>query len=375
VQHDYKICSKCIMDTTDPDIQFDSNGICNHCYRYEEKMRGRVFVDKSNQQKFSALIEKIKEEGKNKQYDCIIGVSGGVDSTYVAYLVKNKWKLRPLAIHLDNGWNSELAVSNIEKTLKALDIDLYTYVLDWEEFKDLQLSFLYASVPDLEVPTDHVIYALLNKMAIKWGIPYIFTGVNVRTEGVHPLKWSYGLWDWKYIKSVHRIFGKKQLKSYLHCNMVEILYFSLIKKIKRIPLLNYIDYAKKEAVEILEKEIGWRYYGGKHYESIYTRFVQGYILPTKFNIDKRRAHLSSLILSGETTREEALNQIKNDTYPSREMLQEDKAFALKKLELSLEDFEKIMALPKKTVENYSSNFQLFLFLRKLSSRLKIFKYV
>jgi N-acetyl sugar amidotransferase len=363
------------MDTTDPDIQFDSNGICNHCYRYEEKMRGRVFVDKSNQQKFSALIEKIKEEGKNKQYDCIIGVSGGVDSTYVAYLVKNKWKLRPLAIHLDNGWNSELAVSNIEKTLKALDIDLYTYVLDWEEFKDLQLSFLYASVPDLEVPTDHVIYALLNKMAIKWGIPYIFTGVNVRTEGVHPLKWSYGLWDWKYIKSVHRIFGKKQLKSYLHCNMVEILYFSLIKKIKRIPLLNYIDYAKKEAVEILEKEIGWRYYGGKHYESIYTRFVQGYILPTKFNIDKRRAHLSSLILSGETTREEALNQIKNDTYPSREMLQEDKAFALKKLELSLEDFEKIMALPKKTVENYSSNFQLFLFLRKLSSRLKIFKYV
>ena len=370
---EYRICVRCIMDTTDPEIQFDNDGVCNHCRRYEEKVKERLCLDEAGQQELNKLVGEIKIKGKNKKYDCIIGVSGGVDSTFVAYLVK-KLGLRPLAVHLDNGWNAEVAVGNIE-ALRKLDIDLHVAVVDWEEFKDLQLSFLRASVPDAEIPTDHGISALLYDVAAKEGAPFIFTGVNVSTEGVHPIRWSYGMWDWKYIRSVHNRFGSVRLETYPHYSLLGLLNYVFVRRIRRIPVLNYMTYVKEDAIKLLEKELGWEYYGGKHYESIYTRFLQAYILPRKFNIDKRRSHLSSLICSGQITREEALEEMKRDPYPSEEMMKSDKEYVLTKLGLSEEEFEIIMSLPIKTVRDYPSNYWGFPIMRRISRTLGILRFL
>jgi len=207
-------------------------------------------------------------------YDCIIGVSGGVDSSYVAYVVR-QLGLRPLAVHLDNGWDSELAVSNIKNFLNKLDIDLYTHVLDWEEFKQLQIAFLEASTPDSEVPTDHAIMAVLYKEAAKRNIQYIILGVNTVTEAIHAPRWSYGHNDWRYIKSVNRLFGKIKLKRFPHFSLFNLIYYSIIKRIKIVRILDFVNYKKQEAMRILQDELYWKPYGGKHYESIYTRFFQG----------------------------------------------------------------------------------------------------
>ena len=308
----YRICTKCVMDTTDTNIQFDENGICNHCREYEIIAKKNEIVGNGKRQKLEMILNDIKREGINKKYDCIIGVSGGVDSTFVAYKVK-EFGLRPLAVHLDNGWNSEIAVNNIYKALNKLNVDLHTYVIDWEEFKDIQLSFLKASTPDSEIPTDHAIFSLMNEMAGKIGVSYVITGCNYRTESHLPVAWSQGQRDWKYIKSVHKQFGKIKIRTFPYSDFWDCHRYSKI--LKRIDILDYLDYVKKDAVQVLEQEIGWRYYGGKHCESIYTRFFQGYILPKKFGYDKRKAHFSSLICSGEMTREEALQSLKKEIYP------------------------------------------------------------
>ena len=211
----YRICNRCIMDTTDPDIVFDEAGVCNHCHRYDAIAAKRLIPLAERPARLDALVEKIKRGGRGKEYDCVIGVSGGVDSTYVAYLT-HELGLRPLAIHFDNGWNSEIAVANIEKTLKALGIDLFTYVVNWPEFRDLQLSFLKASTPDGEVPTDHAIVALLYRMAVKHGLKHVLLGVNVNSEAIMPRKWGYGYADFRYISAVHRQFGKVRLKTFPH---------------------------------------------------------------------------------------------------------------------------------------------------------------
>jgi N-acetyl sugar amidotransferase len=292
----------------------------------------------------------MKRAGRGKPYDCLIGVSGGVDSTYVAYLVK-KMGLRPLAVHMDNGWDSELAVKNIEETLKRLGIDLHTEVLDWEEFKSLQVAFLKASTPDSEIPSDHAIWAVLGDMADRLKVKYIISGFNVRTETHLPRAWSQGHFDWKYIRSVNQQFGRGRLKTFPHIGF--LTYYRRLLTQRRVDILNYIDYNKAEAMKILEQELGWRYYGGKHYESIYTRFYQGYILPTKFGYDKRRSHLSSLVCSGEMTREAALKELDKPTYqPS--MQEEDREYVVKKLGLTDEEFEAILNAPKKSFWDYPS---------------------
>jgi len=373
----YRMCKQCVMDTTDPEIYFDDEGICNHCRRYEllKNSYPHNLNEKEKKRELQKIIEKMKNSGKNKKYDCVIGVSGGVDSTYLAYLTK-KFGLRPLAVHLDNGWNSELAVNNIEKCLRALGIDLETIVLDWGEFKDLQLAFLKASVPDVEIPTDHAIIASLYKVASKYNIKYIVLGVNFSTESVLPRMWSHGHNDWKYIKSIYKKFGnKKKLNSFPHLSLVDYFYYIFIKKIKIVKLLDYVKYNKKEAIETLKK-FGWKPYGHKHYESIYTRFVQGYYLPKKFNYDKRKAHLSSLILSGQITREEALKELKKNPYPSKELEEEDKKYVLKKLNLTEKEFEKIMKTPPKHFWDYPSYEKMFIYkimlwiYKKLSRRIK-----
>jgi N-acetyl sugar amidotransferase len=356
------------MDTSDPDITFDDDGICNHCKRYEIELPKRVSIGSDAKEKLASLVQKIKEVGKDKEYDCIIGVSGGVDSTYVAYICK-KLGLRPLAIHFDNGWNSDLAVSNIKKILDKLNIDLFTYVIDWDEFKSLQRSFLKVSTPDSEVPTDHAINALLFREASSRNIKFIISGMNFTTESISVPAWSYGHSDWKYIKAVHKSFDKTPLNSYPHFTFLDLFWWTFIKGIRTVSILNYMEYNKKEVMNILQNELEWVYYGGKHYESIYTRFFQGYILPYKFGIDKRRGHLSDLINAGQFSREEALIEIKKEVYP-RYLLEEDKIFVQKKLGYTSEQFEDIMSMPRKSFQDYPNSYNIVLKFKKFVNFLR-----
>ena len=347
---DYRICTRCLMDTTDPDIVFDEQGVCNHCHDHDRLVNQKVITGRAGEEYLQKLVEQMKRDGRGKPYDCLIGVSGGVDSTYVAYLVK-KVGLRPLAVHMDNGWDSELAVKNIEETLKRLGIDLYTEVLDWEEFKRLQVAFLRASTPDSEIPSDHAIWAVLGTMAEKLKLKYIISGFNVRTETHLPHAWSRGHYDWRYIRSVYQQFGGGRFRTFPHIGF--FTYYRRLIMQRRVDILNYIDYNKTEAMKILERDLGWRYYGGKHHESIYTRFYQGYILPTKFGYDKRRSHLSSLICSGELTRDDAIQELHRPAYPPS-VQEEDREYVVKKLGLTDDDFEAILNAPKKTIWDYPS---------------------
>ncbi|MCO6431172.1 MAG: N-acetyl sugar amidotransferase [Deltaproteobacteria bacterium] len=358
------------MDTSDSGITFDAEGACNHCRHFEANAKERTVTGLEGERKLSELAEVIKRSARGRAHDCIVGVSGGVDSTYVAYLAK-KLGLRVLAVHFDNGWNSELAVSNIEKTLRKLDIDLITYVVEWEEFKDIQLSFLKASTPDSEIPTDHAIFAVLMKTAAKHGIKYVLSGTNFNTEGIHVESWGYGHNDWAYIKGIHRRFGSKPIKTFPYYSVSSLFYHLIVKGIKFISPLNYIAYDKTAAISELERELGWQYYGGKHHESIYTRFFQSYILPKKFGIDKRRSHLSALIYSskGKFTREMALEELSQEICPEH-LLRQDKIFVIKKLGLSEQQFEEIMGFPVKSFRDYPSRHALISRLKLLQNFLR-----
>ena len=340
------------MDTTDPYITFDENGVCKHCHRYDQLVRDNVLTGEKGRQELQEIFARIKRDGAGKQYDCVIGVSGGVDSTFAAYKVK-QLGLRPLAVHLDNGWDSERAVDNIHKALNTLGIDLHTHVIDWEEFNDLQLAFLKASTPDSEIPSDHAIVSLMYKTPDRLGIKHVITGYNVRTEGTGVTAWSQGHYDWKYIKSVHRQFGTVPLQTFPHMCRAEWGSYRRRGIWPGVHILDYLDYNKSEALRILENELGYQYYAQKHFESIYTRFFQGYILPRKFGFDKRKVHLSSLICAREISREEALERLREPPYPV-EMQETDKEYVIKKLGITEEEFEGIMALPKKTIYDYPS---------------------
>lgn len=351
---EYQICKRCVMDTTDPDIVFDKAGICNHCKDAEEKLTRHPLnlSRKDLESELEKLVQKIKTAGKNKKYDCVIGVSGGVDSTFIAYKTK-MLGLRPLAVHLDNGWNSELAVKNIENVLKKMEIDLYTYVLNWEEFKDLQLAFLRASTPDSEIPTDHAIHALLYKIAAQYNVAHILLGYNTNTESIMPTAWSQGYFDWKYIKQLHKRYGSIPLKTFPRLSYLKIFYYQILKRISYIYLLNYLDYVKEDAIEFLEKELNWQTYGAKHHESFYTKLFQSFILPEKFRFDKRKAHLSSMICAKQTTRDDALMELEKTPY-SVEGLQRDIDYAVTKFGITREDFDSIMSSPPKSFWDYPS---------------------
>jgi N-acetyl sugar amidotransferase len=346
-------------NVNDPYIEFDAQGVCSYCKEYQEKARLlRCTMDINDTQNFDAAIKTLKQAGKGKPYDCIIGLSGGVDSTYVAYLLK-KNGVRPLAIHLDNGWNSELAVKNIELVVNKLDIPLHTYVIDWEEFKDIQGAFLKASLANLEAPTDHAINATLFKMAKKYGVKHIVSGGNIATESILPKNWGSDGRDLRHIKSVHRRFGSKKMQTFPTMTLLNMFSYLFIEKIRYIFLLNFIPYNKAEAVKILESNIGWQPYGGKHYESIITRFFQAYILPQKFNLDKRRSHLSTLINSNQLTRDEALAEMELPSYPSLDMLQSDQAYVIKKFGLSSKEFQHLMEQKPKQYTDYANNAWLY----------------
>ena len=338
------------MDLSDPNITFDEDGVCNHCRQYDQLERDYVFGGEEGERRLREIVARIRKNGEGKPYDCVMGVSGGVDSTYAVYLAVRAG-LRPLAVHVDNGWNSELAVKNIQKVLQKLGVDLRTVVLDWTEFRDLQIAFLKASTPDSEIPTDHAIISVMFSEAHRHGLRDVVTGFNVKTESHMPRAWSSGHSDWRYIRAVHRRFGDRPLRSYPHTPFPTLLRYRRSQTWTH--LLNYVGYDKKAAKALLLNELDWVDYGGKHYESVYTRFYQGYILPRKFGFDKRRAHYSSLICSGQMTRDEALSLLEEPPYPPALQAQ-DKQYVLKKLKLSEAEFERIMALPPMRYADYPS---------------------
>lgn len=348
-----KVCNKCVMDETASEIVFFDDG-CNFCKYYDEVLVHELFSERGGEEKLNRLIEEIKRKGKNSKYDCIIGLSGGVDSSYVAYVIKKKFGLRPFAVHLDNGWNTELAVANVEQIVKLLDIDLDTYVLDWKEFRDIQASFIKSSISNIEIPTDHAIWALLVKTAGKMNIPYIIAGNNVATESIMPVSWLYGSKDSKLIKSIHKQFGKVKMKTYPSLSTFDYVYYLLLRGIRWVPILNYIPYNKANAKQILMDELGWRDYGGKHYESIFTRFFHAYFLPAKFGYDLRKSYLSALVCSGQITRDEALEELAKPP-ASREIIEGDRDYVMKKLGFTGTDFEKVMSEAPKTFSDYPNN--------------------
>lgn len=370
MENNQSICSRCILDTTVPGIKFDENGECNYC-KIHDKLEEKYPLGELGQKKLNEVINKIRLKGKNKKYDCIMGVSGGTDSTYCLYLVK-KWGLRPLAVHLDNGWDSEIAIDNMKKAVKKLGVDFKTIKVNWKEFKNLQIAFLKASVPDAEVPTELGIYATLYDVVAKEGIHYVINGHSFRTEGITPEGWTY--MDGKYVESVYKKFCKRKLKHFANLKISNLLFYVLIKRIKNFTPLEYMEYDKVKAGKLLEKELGWKYYGGHHYESIYTRFISSYVLPHKFNIDKRKVSFSARVRSGRMTRKDALRKIKEDPYPLGKV-KKDKQYIIRKLNLTEKEFEEILSLkPKSFLDypTYQSTIRKLRFFVRIACKLKLF---
>jgi N-acetyl sugar amidotransferase len=359
----YRICTRCIMDTTDPDIVFDELGRCNHCTGWFRRSTLYELPLAERTRRLGLLVQEMKQAGRGRDYDCVIGVSGGVDSSFVAIKTR-ELGLRALAVHVDNGWNSEKAVGNIKRILDPLGIDLYTNVLNWKEFRELQLAFLRASTPDSEIPSDHAIVAAFYAATSRHHLQYLLSGINFRTEGIHVRAWSQGHLDARYIRSVYHRFTGKRLKHFPLIPVTTLVRNIVLHRPRNIFLLDYLDYDKQAAKELLIRDYGWEDYGGKHYESMYTRFYQGWILPTKFGYDKRRMHLSTLICSGQITREQALAEIAIPAYPP-EWVEPDTAFVTKKLGITRAEFDAIMAAPKKRYEDYPNLQNHWLFGRGL----------
>ncbi len=354
---EYKQCTRCVMDTTDSEITFDDNGVCNHCINFERNIKPNWHPDEEGEKYLNAILRKIKTDCKNDEYDCVIGLSGGIDSSYLIYKAK-EWGLRVLAVHVDAGWNSELAIKNIENVCKYAGYDLHTIVINWDEMRELQIAFLKSGTANQDIPQDHAFFAGLYNYAIKFNIKYVLTGSNYATESILPASWGYDAMDSKFLLDINKKFGKIKLKNFPIVSFWKLhIYYPYIKRMKVVKPLNFIYYDKDEAIKTLQDKCGWRYYGGKHHESRFTKFFQAYYLPWKFGYDKRKAHLSSLIVAGFMTREEALEELKKPLYDHQELL-EDKKFIAKKLRLSDEEFEKILKLPKHNFSDFKNNYNL-----------------
>jgi len=352
------------MDSSDKSIHFDENGVCNYCREFEQKIPLYRLSQQESKRRIQCLVDDIKAKGKGREYDSIVGLSGGVDSSYLAYLA-HELGLRPLAIHFDNGWDSETAVANIKKIVDKCGFDLETYVIDWPEFRDLQRSFIKASVVDIEMLTDQAICAAMFHFAGKYKIKYILSGSNYATEHGMPSAWVWHKLDVGNIKDIHRRFGELKLKTFPFMGFFE---FALRRRIGRrleyIELLDNVNYKKNEAIDILKREFDWKYYGGKHYESVFTKFYQGYILPHKFGIDKRKAHWSSLVRNQEITRQDAIMELSKPMYDLSE-LKVDREYVLKKLGFSEQEFDLIIKAPATGHQAYYSSWWIFEFFSKI----------
>ncbi len=352
----YQICTRCVMDTSDPDITFDERGLCSHCRYADLDAERRLSRPETKQRLLEEMKATVRAAGTSREYDCVIGVSGGVDSSYLAYLTVREFGLRPIAVHLDNGWNSKLAVGNIQKIARKLDIDLVTHVIDWEEFRELQRAYLKASVIDIESITDHAIRAILYQVADDHGIKHILLGSNRATELILPINWGFNNNDVVNLRAIHRRFASIPLRTFPQLGHDRLRYYRRERGIEMHSPLDWVRYVREDAMRTLIRELGWVNYGNKHCESLFTKFYQAYILVEKFKVDKRRAHLSTMINFQQLTRDDALAELAKPAYPPDE-LAHDLEYVVKKLEFSRAEFDQIMQAPPRSHFDYASDLE------------------
>lgn len=373
----YQICMNCVMDTSDSQITFDSKGVCDFCNDYYDNILPNWKQGAEGKEELKRISSQIRKAGKGKKYDCIIGMSGGVDSSYLCYIAKEVMHLRPLVFCVDTGWNLNVAVENIERIVKTLDLDMYTEVVSWREMRDLQLAFFKAQVPYQDWPQDHAIFAGLYNYAMKNGIKYVLTGANNATECIRPpIEWVYQN-DLTFIKDIHKKYGTVPLKTFPMCSMIKYRgYYTYIRGMKRVAPLNLVKYDKEKVKKFLQDKFGWKPYENKHYENVFTRWYEGYYLPYKFGYDKRRVYFSNEILAGTMTRDDALKELERVPY-SLETQQEDKEYIAKKLGINVAEFNRIIDGPNKTFEDYKNSWGMIqlgtLVLRKLGIEKKKFR--
>ncbi len=362
----YQICTNCVMDTSDSKIKFDANGVCDHCNTFYSKIVPNWHTDERGWKALEKITEKIRKAGAGKDFDCIIGISGGIDSSYLTYIAKEKLELRPLVFHVDAGWNSQEATNNIGQLVDKLDLDLYTEVIDWEEMRDLQLAFFKSGVPHIDTPQDHAFFAMMYKFAEQHKVKYILTGANLSTECIrNPIEWMYYQSDSIQLKDIHKHFGTRPLNNFPITTILRHkVYLRYIKRIQVVTPLNFIQYRKAEAMQLLSDKFGWQSYPQKHFESRFTKFYEGYWLFKRFGYDTRRVQYSSLILTDQMTREEALEKLSHPPY-DEETIAQDFEYVATKLGISVEELQGYMELPKKSYKDYKCQENIYLVGAKL----------
>ena len=358
IKRPYQRCTRCVMDTTDSKITFDENGVCDHCRNFDKNIKPYWNPNENKMDELLKLADKIRRTGTGKDYDCILGLSGGADSSYLAYIAKEVMHLRPLIFVVDTGWNLNVAVENIEKIVKGLDLDMYTEVINWKEMSDLQLAFFKAQISSQDFPQDHAIFAGLYNYAVKHKIKYVLTGSNSATEFIRPpVEWLY-MNDLTMAKDIHTKFGKIPLKTFPTCGMMKYrLLYKYVYGMERIYPLDYVVYNKPEVERLLHEKYGWTRYENKHYENVFTRFFEGYYLPSKFGFDTRKNVFSNQILAETMSREEALKQLSKPPYDP-DLMEQDKEYVAKKLGISIEEFDHIIAGDNKTPLDYKNTYWL-----------------
>lgn len=366
----YQICTNCIMDTSDSTITFDERGWCDYCCNFHQSILPNWHPDERGEREIMPMIEKIKREGKDRDYDCLIGISGGLDSSYVTYIAKEKFGLRPLMFHCDTGWNSDLGVSNIQKVIDGLGLDLVTEVVNWEEMQDLQRAFFKSQVPFVDTPQDLALFSAIYNFAAKNDFKYVITGGNISTECVREsLEWTYFSTDMRQVRDIHKRFGSRPLDTFPTCDILKYkLYYRWVKGIQVIKLLDSVSYIKKDVINELKAKFGWQPYPQKHYESRFTRFYESFWTPKKFGYDKRRAYMSSEVLTGQMTREEAIERISSPELDEKTMTKEFEYVATK-LGWTVAEFEEILKGENKTFKDYKNKMYLITLGAKVSNLL------
>jgi len=355
-----KICTNCVMDSSDSNILFDQNGICDHCMTFYNNIKPHWHTDEKGKFKLEELVSKIKKEGEGKDFDCLMGMSGGIDSSYLLHVMTKQFGLRPLVFHVDAGWNSQIAVNNIEKLVDGLGLDLYTEVINWEEMKELQLAFFKSGVPHIDVPQDHAFFATMYRFASQHNIKYILTGGNYSTECVrNPLEWMYYQSDSIQLRDIFKKHGKGKLRDYHVTNILwHKIFLPYVKRIKLFRPLDFVPYHKEDAMQFLVDEYGYQKYPQKHFESRFTRFYEGFWLPNRFGFDTRKVQFSSLILTGQMSRLEALKKLEVPAYTEDEV-KEDFQFISNKLGITTEELWSYFYAPKKTYKDYKSQVSIY----------------